>query len=202
VHTSSCWPFVATSKQGETLQTRPGAEAKGTESTLARVITTMIERIQTAWAPVEEQAAVSNASKKGLEMRQLIRPGKSFAIILDHGYKRIFDDFTREESFAAKLRQQVNGTKSRADVSSNFVTLMDGNDGCSFHKDEKNCRWPSYDWTCCVATTVVSEKTGRLHWAVTNLNSRAACGRAMDAEIKFAVFKLGLETKMERIDSS
>jgi hypothetical protein len=120
----------------------------------------------------------------------------------DHGYNRIFDDFTREESFAAKLRQQVNGTHSRAEVSSNFVTLMDGNDGCSFHKDEKNCPWPSYDWTCCVATTVESEKTGRLYRAVTNLNSRAACGRAMDAESKFAAFKLGLETEMERIDSS
>ncbi len=120
----------------------------------------------------------------------------------DHGYKRIFDDFTREESFAAKLRRQVNGTSSRAEVSSNFVTVMDGNDGCSFHKDAKNCRWPSYDWTCCMATTVESEETGRLYRAVTNLNSRAACGRAMEGEIKFAAFKLGLESEMVRIDSS
>jgi hypothetical protein len=119
-----------------------------------------------------------------------------------HGYKRIFDDFTREESFAAKLRQQVNGRCSRAEVSSNFVTVMDGNDGCSFHKDAKNCRWPSYDWTCCIATTVESEETGRLYRAVTNLNSRAACGRAMEGEIKFTAFKLGLETEMARIDSS
>jgi hypothetical protein len=96
----------------------------------------------------------------------------------------------------------MNGTHSRAKVSSNFVTLMDGNDGCSFHKDEKNCHSPSYDWTCCVATTVESEKTGRLYRAVTNLTSRAACGRAMEGEIKFAAFKLGLETEMARIYSS
>ena len=87
-------------------------------------------------------------------------------------------------------------------VSSNFVTVMDGNDGCSFHKDAKNCRWPSYDWTCCIATTVKSEETGRLYRAVTNLNSRAACGRAMEGEIKFTAFKRGLETEMARIDSS
>jgi hypothetical protein len=120
----------------------------------------------------------------------------------DHGFKRIFNDFTREEAFGAKLRQQMNGKNSRAEVSSNFVTLMDGNDGCSFHEDAKNCSWPSYDWTCCSATTVESEETGRLYRAVTNLNSRAACGRAMEAEVKFAAFKLGLETEMARIDSS
>jgi hypothetical protein len=97
----------------------------------------------------------------------------------------------------------VNGTHLRAEVASNFVTLMDGNDGCYFHKDEKNCPRPSYNWTCYVAITVESERTGRLYWAVTNLNSRAACGRAMDTEeIKFAAFKLGLETEMERIESS
>ena len=91
---------------------------------------------------------------------------------------------------------------SRAEVSSNFVTLMDGKDGCSFHTDKKNCPTSSYDWTCCVATTVESEATGRLYRAVTNLNSRAACGRSMDNETKFATFKLGLETEMQRINSS
>ena len=87
-------------------------------------------------------------------------------------------------------------------MSSNFVTLMDGNDGCSFHKDEKNCSRPSYDWTCCVATTLESQHTGRLYRAVTNLNSREACGRSMDNETKFAAFKLGLESEMEHINSS
>ena len=94
----------------------------------------------------------------------------------EHGYKRVFDDFVREESFASKVREEMKATKCRAEVCSNFVTLMDGKDGCSFHKDEKNCSRPSYDWTCCVATTVESEKTGRLYRAVTNLNSREACG--------------------------
>ncbi len=120
----------------------------------------------------------------------------------DHGYNRIYNDYTREESFAVKLREQLNAKHSRAEVSSNFVTLMDGNDGCSFHKDEKNCSRPSYDWTCCVATTVESQHTGRLYRAVTNLNSREACGRSMDNETKFAAFKLGLESEMERINSS
>ena len=87
-------------------------------------------------------------------------------------------------------------------MSSNFVTLLDGNDGCSYHKDAKNCSRPSYDWTCCVATTVTSNTNGRLYRAVTNLNSREACGRAMEEETKFASFKLGLEAEMQRINSS
>jgi hypothetical protein len=120
----------------------------------------------------------------------------------DHCCKRIYDDHTREESFASKLRDEVGAACSRAEVSSNFVTLMDGKDGCSFHTDKKNCPESSYDWTCCVATTVESESTGRLHRAVTNLNSRAACGRAMDSETEFATFRLGLETEMKRIDTS
>ena len=120
----------------------------------------------------------------------------------ENGYKRIFNDFTREESFASKLREELKATYSRAEVSSNFVTLLDGNDGCSYHKDAKNCSRPSYDWTCCVATTVQSTSSGRLYRAVTNLNSREACGRAMEEETKFASFKLGLEAEMERIDSS
>jgi hypothetical protein len=71
----------------------------------------------------------------------------------DHGYKRIYDEYTREESFAAKLREQLNDKHSRAEVSSNFVTLLDGNDGCSFHKDEQNCSRPPLllrlDLLCC-----------------------------------------------------
>ena len=121
----------------------------------------------------------------------------------NHGYTRIYDDFSREESFAAKLREHVNAQYSRAEVSSNFVTLMDGNDGCAFHKDEKNCSKPGYDWTCCMVITVESASTHRLYRAVTNLNSRAACGRSLDNEsTKLSIFKLGLEIKMERINSS
>jgi hypothetical protein len=121
---------------------------------------------------------------------------------VQHGFKRIFDDYTRDESFAAQLRDILNAKYSRAEVSSNFATLMDGVDGCSFHKDAKNCPVPSYDWTCCAATTVQSESPGRLYRAVTNLNSRVACGRAMEGETKFAGFKIGLETEMERVNSS
>jgi hypothetical protein len=121
---------------------------------------------------------------------------------LQHGFKQIFDDYTRDESFAEKLRVLLNAKHSRAEVSSNFVTLMDGVDGCSFHVDSKNYPAPSYDWTCCAATTVVSESTGRLYRAVTNLNSRVSCGRAMEGETKFAGFKLALDTEMERINSS
>ncbi len=97
----------------------------------------------------------------------------------DHGYQRIYNDVTRENSFAAKLWAHVNAKHSRAEVSSNFVTLMDGNDGCAFHKDEKNCSRPGYDWTCCMAITVASASTRRLYRAVTNLNSREACGRPL-----------------------
>jgi hypothetical protein len=79
---------------------------------------------------------------------------------------------------------------------------MDGHDRCSFHADSLNCSEPSYDWTCCSATTVESESTGRLYRVVTNLNSRAACGRAMENEKKYASFKLGLATEMKRIDAS
>ncbi len=102
-----------------------------------------------------------------------------------HGYKRIYADIGRDESFAEKLRGHVLAKYSRAEVSSNFVTLMDGHDGCSFHKDAKNCAKPSYDWTCCTAITVQSESTNRLYRAVTNLNSREACGRAMGSEQKY-----------------
>jgi hypothetical protein len=70
-----------------------------------------------------------------------------------HGFKRIFDDYTRDESFAAQLRDRLNAKYSRAEVSSNFATLMNGVDGCSFHVDAKNCPVPSYDWTCCAATS-------------------------------------------------
>jgi hypothetical protein len=109
----------------------------------------------------------------------------------DHGYQRIYNDFTREKSFAGQLRDHVKAEHSRAEVSSNFVTLMDGNDGCCFHKDAKNCSTSSYDWTCCMAITVQSESSTssydwtccmaitvqsetmkRLYRAVTNLNSR------------------------------
>jgi hypothetical protein len=79
---------------------------------------------------------------------------------------------------------------------------MDGHDGCSFHADSLNCSEPSYDWTCCSATTVESESAGRLHRVVTNLNSRPACGRAMQNEKNYASFKQGLSTEMKRIDAS
>ena len=82
----------------------------------------------------------------------------------------------KKETFAAQLRSSVNAKYSRAEVSSNFVTLMDGNDGCSFHKYTKNCAEPSYDWTCCMAITVQSKITKRLYRAGTNLNSRIAGG--------------------------
>ena len=120
----------------------------------------------------------------------------------EHGYKRIYDDIMRDHSFAEKLRKHVNAKYSRAEVSSNFVTLMDGHDGCSFHKDTKNCAKPSYDWTCCTAITVHSESTNRLYRAVTNLNSREACGRAMGSELKYTNFKIQLDAEMERINSS
>jgi hypothetical protein len=120
----------------------------------------------------------------------------------DHGYQRIYNDFTREKSFAGELREHVNAVYSRAEVSSNFVTLMNGNDGCCFHKDKKNCSTPSYDWTCCMAITVQSESTKRLYRAVTNLNSRGACGRAMNKEHEHKNFSIRLNAEMERITSS
>ena len=43
-----------------------------------------------------------------------------------HGFKRIFDDCTQEECFAAKLRGVLKAKHSRAEVSSNFATAMDG----------------------------------------------------------------------------
>jgi hypothetical protein len=51
-------------------------------------------------------------------------------------------------------------------------------------------------------TAVKSESAGRLHRVVTNLNFRAACGRAMENESKHASFKLGLATEMKRVDAS
>jgi hypothetical protein len=120
----------------------------------------------------------------------------------DQGYQPIYNDFTREAAFAAKLRAHVNAKHSRAEVSSNFVTLMDGNDGCSFHKDAKNCSRSSYDWTCCMAITVQSETTKRIYRAVTNMNSRKACGSAMETDHKYQNFKMGLNIEMERINTS
>jgi hypothetical protein len=120
----------------------------------------------------------------------------------EHGYSRIYNDPQRELANAAQLRHEVNAGHSRAEVSSNFVIAMDGHDGCSFHADSLNCSEPSYDWTCCSATAVESESTGRLCRVVTNLNSRAACGRAMENEKNYASFKQGLETEMKRIDAS
>jgi hypothetical protein len=120
----------------------------------------------------------------------------------DHGYERIYNDFIWDEAFAKELRSHVNAEHSRAEVSSNFVTLMDGNDGCSFHKDTKNCSEASYDWTCCMAITVQSESTNRLYRVVTNLNLRAACGRAMKKELKHVNFRQKLTQEMERINSS
>jgi hypothetical protein len=120
----------------------------------------------------------------------------------DHGCKCIHDDHTHEESFACKQRDKVGAACSRAEVSSDFVILMDGKDGCSFHTNKKNCLKSSCDWTCCVATTVESESTGRLCRAVTNLNSRAAFGRAMDNKTEFATFRLRPETEMQQIDTS
>ncbi len=118
------------------------------------------------------------------------------------GFRRIFDDIMREESFAAPLRKQLGATASRAEVSSNFVTAMDGNDGCSFHVDNLNCKLDTYDFTCCSAVTVESKGTGCLYRVVTNLNSRSACGVAMAGETKHAPFFAGLKTEMERINSS
>jgi hypothetical protein len=81
----------------------------------------------------------------------------------EHGYSRIYNDPQRELANAAELRHELNAGHSRAEVSSNFVIAMDGHDGCSFHADSLNCSEPSYDWTCCSATTVESESTGRLY---------------------------------------
>ena len=54
-----------------------------------------------------------------------------------------------------------------------------------------------------MAITVESASTHCLYRAVTNLNSRAVCGRSLDNEsTKLSNFKLGLETEMERINSS
>jgi hypothetical protein len=116
--------------------------------------------------------------------------------------KKTWIDHQRELANAAKLRHEVNAGHSRAEVSSNFVIAMDGQDGCSFHVDSLNCSEPSYDWTCCSATTVESESNGRLYRVVTNLNSRASCGRAMQNEKNYASFKQGLATEMKRIDAS
>jgi hypothetical protein len=195
-----------------------GALAKGTESTLGRAITTTMERIQTEWVPTprttnggvkcfNELTGNEDIDSSREELRDYFGAQMDAVQLIvdkvreDHGYKRIYNDCTREEAVAAKLREKVNAKHSRAEVSPNFVILMDGNDGCSFHTDSKNCPQPSYDWTCCVATTVELATTGRLYRAVTNLNSRAACGRAMEDETKYSSFKLGLETEMERINS-
>ena len=118
------------------------------------------------------------------------------------GFRRIFDDFMREEAYAAPVREQLHATKSRAEVSSNFATAVDGKDGCSFHTDKLNCPIDTYDFTACGATTVESTTTGRLYRAVTNLNSREACGRVMSGKTHFAVFNHGLETEMSRINAS
>jgi hypothetical protein len=120
----------------------------------------------------------------------------------EHGCPRIHNDSQRELANAAELRHEAIAGCSRVEVSSNFVIAMDGHDKCSFHADSLNCSEPSYDWTCCSATDVESESTGRLHRAVTNLNSRAACGRAMQNERKHASFKQGPATEMKRVDAS
>jgi hypothetical protein len=114
----------------------------------------------------------------------------------------IYDDPQRELANAAEIRHEANAGHSRAEVSSNFVFAMDGHDGCSFHADSLNCSEPSYDWFCCSATAVESESAGRLCRAVTNLNFRASCGRAMQNEKNYASFKQDLATEMKRIAAS
>jgi hypothetical protein len=120
----------------------------------------------------------------------------------EHDHSRSCNDPQGELANAAELRHELNAGHSRAEVSSNFVIAMDGHDGCSFHADSLNCSEPSCDWTCCSATAVESESTGRLCRVVTNLNSRAACGRAMQNEKKHASFKQGLATEMKPVDAS
>jgi hypothetical protein len=119
-----------------------------------------------------------------------------------HGFTRIFDDILREEAYAVPFRNLLGAETSRAEEGSNFATALDGTDGCSWHRDDLNCSMDSYDFTCCAATTVASQSTGRLYRVVTNLNSRAACGRATASESKHAPFKNKLKKEMERINLS
>jgi hypothetical protein len=56
------------------------------------------------------------------------------------GFRRIFDDIMREASFTVPFRKRLGATASRAEVSSNFATAMDGKDECSFHLDHLNCK--------------------------------------------------------------
>jgi hypothetical protein len=118
------------------------------------------------------------------------------------GFKRIFDDILREEAFAVPFRKLLGAVTSRAEEGSYFATALDGTDGCSFHIDASNCPMDTYDFTCCAGTIVESKSTGRLYRWVNNLNSRAACGRAMASETKHAPFNKRLKSEMERIDAS